>query len=234
MENEFLDKMEDNVVVQVWLEKTQFEKGDNLTEGYTLKLWDFTHISVTQNNLQELKEIWVQWDDECVTTLIKQKGESKCIPWKSLRDLILVHPDKKKKGDVFALSIYGSIIFPKALGHIDEAVSELFDRLDRRVTLVPTILAKISRSLNVCWRTGEGRFIGCAQLLLAWFHSHFWKVDKISYRVFSESYSPLKELETTLRRDDIRKERWITILQNLQDEDVEWRAPWLVPDEILY
>ncbi|MBA0629187.1 hypothetical protein Godav_023782, partial [Gossypium davidsonii] len=97
-------------------------------------------------------------------------------------NLILVHPDKKKKGDVFALSIYGSIIFPKALGHIDEAVSELFDRLDRRVTLVPTILAKISRSLNVCWRTGEGRFIGCAQLLLAWFHSHFWKVDKISYR----------------------------------------------------
>ncbi|MBA0664866.1 hypothetical protein Goklo_004812, partial [Gossypium klotzschianum] len=188
-------------------------KGDNLTEGYTLKLWDFTHISVTQNNLQELKEIWVQWDDEVKQlfyALIKQKGESKCIPWKSLRDLILVHPDKKKKGDVFALSIYGSIIFPKALGHIDEAVSELFDRLDRRVTLVPTILAKISRSLNVCWRTGEGRFIGCAQLLLAWFH------------------------KTTLRRDDIRKERWITILQNLQDEDVEWRAPWLVPDEILY
>ncbi|MBA0723288.1 hypothetical protein Golax_003878 [Gossypium laxum] len=32
---------------------------------------------------------------------------------------------------------------------------------------------------------GEGRFIGCAQLLLAWFHSHFWKVDKVSYRVFS-------------------------------------------------
>ncbi|MBA0854753.1 hypothetical protein Goshw_004481, partial [Gossypium schwendimanii] len=25
---------------------------------------------------------------------------------------------------------------------------------------------------------GEGRFIGCAQLLLVWFHSYFWKVDK--------------------------------------------------------
>ncbi|MBA0880390.1 hypothetical protein Goshw_009012 [Gossypium schwendimanii] len=27
-------------------------------EGYTLELWDFTYISITQNNLQELKEIW--------------------------------------------------------------------------------------------------------------------------------------------------------------------------------
>ncbi|MFQ6657071.1 hypothetical protein Gotur_026894, partial [Gossypium turneri] len=27
-------------------------------------MWDFTHISVTQNSLQELKEIWDQWNDE--------------------------------------------------------------------------------------------------------------------------------------------------------------------------
>ncbi|MFQ6661442.1 hypothetical protein Gotur_029608 [Gossypium turneri] len=81
---------------------------------------------------------------------------------------------------------------------------------------------------------GEGRFIGCAQLLLAWFHSHFWKVDKVSYRVFSENYSPLKEIVATPRRDDISKEKWIAILQNLQEEDVEGRAPWFLPDEILY
>ncbi|MBA0788852.1 hypothetical protein Gotri_027467 [Gossypium trilobum] len=63
---------------------------------------------------------------------------------------------------------------------------------------------------------------------------HFWKLDKVSYRVFSESYSPLKELATTPRRDDITEERWITILQNLLDEDIEWKAPWMLPDEILY
>ncbi|MBA0754160.1 hypothetical protein Gogos_020776, partial [Gossypium gossypioides] len=143
-------------------------------------------------------------------------------------------PDTKKKVDVFALSIYGLIIFPKALGHIDEAVTDFFDRLDRRVTPVSMILAKTFRSLNACRRTGEGRFIGCAQLLLAWFHSHFWKIYKVSYRVFYENYSPLKELAVTLRRDYITEERWITILQNLQDKDVEWRAHWMVPDEILY
>ncbi|MBA0788706.1 hypothetical protein Gotri_025577 [Gossypium trilobum] len=26
----------------------------------------------------------------------------------------------------------------------------------------------------------------------------------------------------------------MAILQNLQQEDIEWRAPWLLPDEILY
>ncbi|MBA0692917.1 hypothetical protein Goari_010439, partial [Gossypium aridum] len=26
-----------------------------------LELWDFTRISITQNNLQEMKEIWDQW-----------------------------------------------------------------------------------------------------------------------------------------------------------------------------
>ncbi|MFQ6667770.1 hypothetical protein Gotur_033676 [Gossypium turneri] len=28
-------------------------------------------------------------------------------------------------------------------------------------------------------------------------------------------------------------EKWIAILQNLKDKDVEWKAPWMVPDEIL-
>ncbi|MFQ6645277.1 hypothetical protein Gotur_020383 [Gossypium turneri] len=90
-----------------------------------------------------------------------------------MRDLILAHPDTKKKVDVFVLSIYGLIIFPKVLGHIDEAVSDLFDRLDGRVTPVLVILAETFRSLNACRRTGERRFIGCVQLLLAWFYSHF-------------------------------------------------------------
>ncbi|MBA0671783.1 hypothetical protein Goklo_025532 [Gossypium klotzschianum] len=91
----------------------------------------------------------------------------------------------------------------------------------------------IPRSLNACRRVGEGRFIGCAQLLLAWFHSHFWKVDKISYRVFSEHYSPLKEIVATPTKYDISEENWMAILQNLREEDVEWRAPWLIPDRIL-
>ncbi|KAG8495982.1 hypothetical protein CXB51_009251 [Gossypium anomalum] len=324
MESGFFDKVEDNAAVRIWAETTQQEKGDSLTEGYVSELSDFTRVSVTQNNLQEMKEIWAQWDDEVkrlfychygdlpylldvkiderlfralvqywnsayscftfgnvdlvptieeytalircpkiqvdriyskaasgpafskklmnitgmseqwVTARIRQKGDCRCIPWRHLRDLILAHPDTKKRVDVFALSIYGLVIFPKALGHIDEAVSDLFDRLSKGTTPVPAILAETFKSLNACRRAGEGRFIGCAQLLLSWFHSHFWKAKKVSYRVFSENYSPLKELVATPRRDDITEENWMAILQNLQEEDVEWRAPWMVPDEVLY
>ncbi|MFQ6651638.1 hypothetical protein Gotur_023886, partial [Gossypium turneri] len=200
----FLDKVEDNAAVRTWSEITQQEKGDSFADEYVSDLWDFTRISVTQNNLQELKEIWDQWND---------KG--------SLKDAILTHPDMRKRLDVFALSIYGLVVFPKALGHMDEAVTDLFDRLDKRVTPIPAILAETFKSLSACRKTGEGRFIGCAQLLLAWFHSHFWEVDKVSYWVFSENYSPLKEIVATRRRDDISEEKWMVILQNLQEEDVE-------------
>ncbi|KAG8503199.1 hypothetical protein CXB51_001201 [Gossypium anomalum] len=102
----------------------------------------------------------------------KQKGDGICILWVSLRDLIVAHPDIKKKVDVFALSIYGLVIFPKALRHIDEAIADLFDQFDKWVTSV--------------------------LLLLAWFHSHFWKVDKVSYRVFFENYSPKRTLSGEL------------------------------------
>ncbi|MFQ6661280.1 hypothetical protein Gotur_029494, partial [Gossypium turneri] len=121
---------------------------------------------------------------------------------------LITHPDTKKKVDVFALSVYGLVVFPKALGHVDEAITDLFDRLDKRVTSVSVILAETFRSLNECRRSGRGRFIECAQLLLAWFHSHFWKVDKVSYRVFSKNYSPLKEIVAIARQDDISEEKW--------------------------
>ncbi|MFQ6629964.1 hypothetical protein Gotur_007686 [Gossypium turneri] len=215
MENEFLDKVEDNAAVQT---------------------------CVTQNSLQELKEIWDQWNDEvkqlfyasygdlpylldikvdkrlfralaqfwnpvysCFTfgrgdlvpTVEEYMALLRCskiqadrvyskaanvptfLKKLNLRDLIPAHPDTKKKVDIFALSVYGLVVFPKALGHVDEAVTVLFDRLNTGVTPVPVILAETFRSLNECRRAGESRFIGCAQLLLAWFHSHFWKVDKV-------------------------------------------------------
>ncbi|KAK5802533.1 hypothetical protein PVK06_030134 [Gossypium arboreum] len=215
MEKGFLDRVEDNAAIRIWVERTQQEKGDSLTEGYESVLWDFSRISVTQNDIQELK---IKVDnpysrttnvptfvkklmtitgmrEQWVAAQIKQKGDSKCIPYKSLRELILAHPDMKKKVDVFTLSIYDLVVFPKALGHVDEVVLDLFDRLDKKPLL-------------------EGR--------------------KVSYQVFSKNYSPLKELVATPRRDDIFEEKWIVILQNLQVKDIEWRAPWVIPDKILY
>ncbi|XP_012487874.1 uncharacterized protein LOC105801086 [Gossypium raimondii] len=229
MENGFLDKVEDNAAVRMWSEKTQLERGDSLAGGYTSELWDYARISLFSSSYGDLPylldikvdehlfrafaQYWnpayscftfgkvdlvptieeyiallrcsmIQADKVCsravnvptfakklmnitgmseqwVTARIKQKGKSKCIPWKSLQELILAHPDARKKVDVFTLSIYELVIFPNALGHVDEAATDLFDQLDKRVTPVLTIL-------------------------------------------------------------------------NLHEEDIEWRPPWLLPDEILY
>ncbi|MBA0638107.1 hypothetical protein Godav_025188 [Gossypium davidsonii] len=57
--------------------------------------------------------------EQWVVARIKQKGDNKCIPWKILKDLILTHPDVRKRVDVFALSIYGLVVFPKVLGHVN-------------------------------------------------------------------------------------------------------------------
>ncbi|MBA0673363.1 hypothetical protein Goklo_029779 [Gossypium klotzschianum] len=56
-----------------------------------------------------------------------KKRDNKCISWKNLKDIVLAHLDAKKRVDVFALSIYGLVVFSKALGHVDEAVTDLFD-----------------------------------------------------------------------------------------------------------
>ncbi|MFQ6669199.1 hypothetical protein Gotur_034547 [Gossypium turneri] len=74
----------------------------------------------------------------------------------------------------------------------------------------------------------------CSTDLIRGLHHHFRKVDKVLYRFFSENYLPLKEIVATPMRDNILEEKWMAILQNLRKEDVKWRAPWLLPDEILY
>ncbi|MBA0722542.1 hypothetical protein Golax_003209 [Gossypium laxum] len=63
---------------------------------------------------------------------------------------------------------------PKALGRVDNAVSDLFDWLDKRVTPFLTILVETFRSLTACRRA-----------------------------VFSKDYSPLKEFIAIPRQDNI-------------------------------
>ncbi|MBA0756594.1 hypothetical protein Gogos_020672 [Gossypium gossypioides] len=71
----------------------------------------------------------------------------------------------EEKSRRIRLKYLGVVIFPKVLGYIDKIVSYLFDRLDKRVTPVPVILAETFRFLSACRRAGEERFIGCATLV---------------------------------------------------------------------
>ncbi|KAG8500522.1 hypothetical protein CXB51_002659 [Gossypium anomalum] len=96
---------------------------------------------------------------------IKKKNETFCIPWSSLRESVLSHPDILKRVNLFALAIYGLVIFARVLGHLEVAVFDFFERLKQGVNPIPTILAETFRSLSTCRRVGKGRFIGYAQLL---------------------------------------------------------------------
>ncbi|KAG8479006.1 hypothetical protein CXB51_028868 [Gossypium anomalum] len=91
---------------------------------------------------------------------VQQKGDSKCIQ-AILRDLILTHPDVKKKN-----------------------------------TPVLAILAETFKSLKYMSES-----------------CHFWKLKKVPCRVFFEGHSPLKEVATTPRRDDITEESfdWVPL-----------------------
>ncbi|MBA0670289.1 hypothetical protein Goklo_024623, partial [Gossypium klotzschianum] len=153
----FLDRVEDNAAVRTWAEITQREK--------------------SQNNLQELKEIWDQWNNEVRQLFYSNYGD---LPY-----LLNMKVDKRlfralvqfwnlayncftfgKVDLVPTIEEYTALlrcsrvqidrIYSKAvnvptflrklmnisgmseqtLGHVDEAVTDLFDRLDKRVSPV--------------------------------------------------------------------------------------------------
>ncbi|KAK5802512.1 hypothetical protein PVK06_030111 [Gossypium arboreum] len=142
MDKGFLDRVENNATVRVWPERTQQKKGDSLIEGYESELWDFTRISVTQN-------------DHCFTF-----GKVDLVPTVEEYMALLRCPRIK----------------------VDKPYSKMAN--------VPTFVKKL---MNI---TGE--------------------------------------LVATPRQDDLSEAKWVAILQNLQAEDIRWRAPWMIPDKILY
>ncbi|MBA0756590.1 hypothetical protein Gogos_020672 [Gossypium gossypioides] len=202
MEKRFIDKVEDNATVRIWSEKTQQEKGDNLTEGYISYSTEIMVICLIYSMSK-----WISTYSELLPSIgilpIAALFLGRIQVDKAYSRATNVSTFLKRLMSITGMRV---VIFPKVLGYIDKIVSYLFDRLDKRVTPVPVILAETFRFLSACRRAGEERFIG---------------------------YSPLKEFVATPRRDNISEEKWMTILQSLQDEDVEWKAPWMIPDEIL-
>ncbi|KAG8482695.1 hypothetical protein CXB51_023999 [Gossypium anomalum] len=257
MEESITQITEKNAVVRDWSLKIQREKGDSLVEGCVANLPEHTTVNVRQNNLEDLLiqamvrfwepayqcftfnqedmtltieeyaallridnmqfgKIYVKepkpmtfkkklvrltdMTDAWAEKQIKKKNETICIPWSSLRESVLSHPDILKRVNLFALAIY----------------------------------AETFRSLSTCRRVGKGRFIGCAQLLNVWILSHFWKVERTPFHMFSKTFAPL---EAYLKKEwpkEVTEQYWVSVFQNLRAEDITWRAPWIRPSVLLY
>ncbi|MBA0847125.1 hypothetical protein Goshw_013008 [Gossypium schwendimanii] len=62
---------------------------------------------------------------------------------------------------LFAFTVYGLIVFPKALGYVSVELLDFLFQIEKGVNPTPTVLAKIIISLNFIRRKGDKRFLGC-------------------------------------------------------------------------
>ncbi|EOY10682.1 Uncharacterized protein TCM_025984 [Theobroma cacao] len=165
---------------------------------------------------------------------LRKKGDNECIPWSFLRSYIMKQRDTEQGQLVMALAIYGLVIFPKVLGHIEVGIIDFFEQVVNKANPSPSILAETLRSLNYCRRKGEGRFVGCAQLLSIWIVSHFeCKVDKFR-KPFHPQTAPIREFCESEWPENRTKEQWISRFRELMSVEVTWRAPWMPHHPILY
>ena len=184
-----------------------------------------------KGKLAKLSGMTLTWVDNQVFS----RNEKDHLKWEEIFSLASISPAGQVQRDMFALLIYGMVLFPASLDCISITVLDLFDRLGGGVDPVPVVLAETYRSLNFCKEKGSGRFKGCPQLLTIWLHSHLWKDAQLSRPLYSGCFSPLEEY---LRKDDWPtgrpEELWVEVFQNLTEEDIVWKAPWLAVRSILY
>ena len=112
-------------------------------------------------------------DASVFVPITKLKGKNECVQCDFLERYIIENNNDDWVIDIFALVVYGTLIFPQSPGYIDAAVIDLIEQIDNQVNPVPAIIVETIRSLNYYRRKGEGNFIGCAQLLYIWIRSHF-------------------------------------------------------------
>ena len=76
------------------------------------------------------------------------KGKSECIPSKFLKTFLAKCEDKEWIFTIFAIVVYGMVIFPKVLNHIEAVVVDLVEQVEHQANPVLTIMAETFRSLN--------------------------------------------------------------------------------------
>ncbi|XVF32062.1 hypothetical protein REPUB_Repub17cG0049600 [Reevesia pubescens] len=161
------------------------------------------------------------------------KGESFGISWKTLKPYVAESNREEYSIEMFALAIYGLVIFPKVLGHVEMVVVDFFGQMDgKKINHVPSILVETIRTLNFCCRKGKCRLITCTQLLYIWIQSHFWGKPKIL--IFPYTCIPIREFYKKEWSKGITKEQWVASFQSLDSKDITWKAPWMTTSSFIY
>ena len=128
--------------------------------------------------------------------------------------------DKEQIFKVFDIVVYGMVIFPNVLNHIEAVVVDLVEQIDNQANPDPAIVAETICSLNFYRRKGEGQFIMCVQLLYVWIKSHFLGTYTKPLKHYMDTFVPLKEFSKKDWPMHQLREQWVVILQNLDLDSV--------------
>ena len=132
-------------------------------------------------------------DASVFVPITRLKGKNEWVQCDFLKRYIIENSNDDRVIDIFALVVYGTLIFPQSPGYIDAAVIDLIEQIDNQVNPVPAIIVETIRSLNYCRRKGEGNFISCVQLLYIWIQSHFWGKCEASLRFCMSTMVSIRE-----------------------------------------
>ena len=82
--------------------------------------------------------------------LTKLKGKNECVQSDFLEGYIIQNKHDDRVIDIFALVVYGTLVFPQSSGYVDAAVVDLIEQVDNQVNPVLAIIAETFHSLNYC------------------------------------------------------------------------------------
>ena len=129
-------------------------------------------------------------EEAVVEQNIRKKGKSECFAWDFFKRYIAKNDREDQVLDVFALAIYGLVIFSKVPRHVEAAVIDVIEQIEGQANPVSAIVAETLRTLNFC-RNGKGDLVCCIQMLYVWIQSHFWGTNPTSLKFYMGGFSPI-------------------------------------------
>ena len=81
-------------------------------------------------------------DASAFVLITRLKGKNECVQYDFLERYIIENNNDDRVIDIFALVVYGTLIFPQSSGYVDATVVDLIEQIDNQVNPVPAIIAE--------------------------------------------------------------------------------------------
>lgn len=129
--------------------------------------------------------------------------------------------------DVFALIIFGVVLFPRDEEIIDVAAIDVFMAFKNRgENPTHAVLADLYYSFNDCHEKMRKKIIGCLPALYVW-------MANLMFNSGFRSSCPIDDIRGCIVKEKTRQE-WAETLVNLNESAVRWYRRWLQVKEVIY